>query len=1758
MNMASSQVHPSVRGSRRFVNMPIPSLLDPHQSLLSLPCNVFGIPDFREFSKAAEALFLDSSPIATNSTTDSELNTTDASVACVIHGHQYHLFKSDTMSESDVSSYSSAQSASSPRRLLPHSLPSPTSQSPCLSAPELSRSSLPAPNASSPSTTYGETSASREHSNEELPDQADCQPVSLSPNTQAPIFHPHILESKPESNMNNVLAELSLTNEQQPQHGSKPLSADDTAINGPDVTPKSAPVLVFNRPMGFLSFHYPESSGSPSQHVPSRRNSTAASSRLSFEVAVQPEPLPDIASMDKTTSDEEKPISRGCAAPHSASQRTPRGSTTHSRPSRFSRGRRSSHNQPGFTVVGRSDRGTLICAGPDRTYALYFDIEQCDIHDGAVQCSPDGILDEILDVFGDEPLQRHVGVQTDPVTFPTPVALRGLSHREVYARVSQLPSPQRSEAPENVHQNTSQKIGDIPPSTYNGFGNLGNNECEMSSGADHSIQPSQVSSERPSDKDNDIPRNEEINTQNSMEPHPGLPPGNDTGINCCTEVDIHCQARTYCVSQEEKGCAETEALSLTSPGNDVLSARRPGQLLERVGNRVRSDPNFKDKSECCQEEPLISPSLSKHNEWNNVSSAAATKSGTGAGPDDLEIISLLVDDSKERSTSLSSRSELSTDRDAGNISPGLAPSAEFQDLSDSDMIVSIVRQRKARSQTCRPRLLQNLDDGSSHWEIIQANSAAFSISPRSATINGLQAIPCQLGDLDSVVIEDPLGFERIVSPNLEQGNDVQETNDESRIVAQNAEVASGESLFGIKSSDVLPDRRDQHKGDGGKAGEISGLTVPIQQNLVFKTIPSRFIPQSGAKLDNLEQSVPISDLAVCNVTKCASGLPEPNTQVGPSNKITTLVDPSEEQDESALISPCHPESAQKCGNLNVGNSSPETNVDLERIHGSASMGSRTANGDSPDPVTPSGKPGEAKCSSDSPVVSRKFLQTPNTFITALVDSSAGKRAIDYFSKSLAYAFKEAKVFSPLKLTVERQNPDLGQKHLTPRPQFSAYVDSFFLPGHDASEHKVNCDSTEVENSAGVNLDLRTLADAKNSDEFPSHDRGVSNKKRFPGSEEVANSLEKIAIPKHVSPNQMSSHSISNEHSASNSSAGHNPANPRAASPTNDFNSAAIEKKRNIILYDSLGMTPSSRNGVSVERTHNLEVPFTHNDRSGGMDGKHCNVDDSPFWNGESKRVLNCDPNDGGNSKKSRIHDECNGLLAGFSDTPLQSNPRPGEESVSRRARLSFSDGEKSPHVAVGTSEQLQHGISSQRLPADSSSVGLPYRSTHQRSRAPSYLGPCGDNSMDESDKRIRELLNDSTVMGADTPADGNRTSKVRRGDYEDESNEIDCSIVPVSNSRTLSINHVNQVRRTNAGVSQASKGPEQFGHHLIAERNRTVHGVSVRRGSEISSRRTSRRQRSNLSPALTDIGKKIQDTDMRRNPHQCRTISQVDESILDFRRTSLRAVEADKLPNDSPEFVRRQHPEILECSSLEVRSLPASGGGASTSINVLNSHKADIDLNTNVAVTDDEIEEYDLGALDMEVGLRRTSHSAIETVISVCNDSVEDGQEPTTTPSPCNNHREDQHSHMEPTEVVTQQVESIDGDPVRSTRNTYPNGSIEGSLKKDAISRNGKGRSSKNTKLGKKRGRKDTGGRSYGKRHRTVLQAQELEREEKSSAEAGPRRSKRQRIPRLKYWKNEQVRYERRLSQALPTIAQVVLDVHESESDDEPWLLGRR
>lgn len=70
------------------------------------------------------------------------------------------------------------------------------------------------------------------------------------------------------------------------------------------------------------------------------------------------------------------------------------------------------------------------------------------------------------------------------------------------------------------------------------------------------------------------------------------------------------------------------------------------------------------------------------------------------------------------------------------------------------------------------------------------------------------------------------------------------------------------------------------------------------------------------------------------------------------------------------------------------------------------------------------------------------------------------------------------------------------------------------------------------------------------------------------------------------------------------------------------------------------------------------------------------------------------------------------------------------------------------------------------------------------------------------------------------------------------------------------------------------------------------------------------------------------------------------------------------------------------------------------------------------------------------------------------------------------------------------------------------------------------------------------------------VEVREIGNHEQEENEAEVRRSRRQRFPVLKYWRNENVQYERRRSQQLPTIKQVVVDVTPSESD--AWFPGRR
>lgn len=55
----------------------------------------------------------------------------------------------------------------------------------------------------------------------------------------------------------------------------------------------------------------------------------------------------------------------------------------------------------------------------------------------------------------------------------------------------------------------------------------------------------------------------------------------------------------------------------------------------------------------------------------------------------------------------------------------------------------------------------------------------------------------------------------------------------------------------------------------------------------------------------------------------------------------------------------------------------------------------------------------------------------------------------------------------------------------------------------------------------------------------------------------------------------------------------------------------------------------------------------------------------------------------------------------------------------------------------------------------------------------------------------------------------------------------------------------------------------------------------------------------------------------------------------------------------------------------------------------------------------------------------------------------------------------------------------------------------------------------------------------------------------------GLRRSTRQRFPRLKHWKNECIVYERRKSQIMPTISEIIVEIQESDSsgeEDDCWL----
>lgn len=102
-----------------------------------------------------------------------------------------------------------------------------------------------------------------------------------------------------------------------------------------------------------------------------------------------------------------------------------------------------------------------------------------------------------------------------------------------------------------------------------------------------------------------------------------------------------------------------------------------------------------------------------------------------------------------------------------------------------------------------------------------------------------------------------------------------------------------------------------------------------------------------------------------------------------------------------------------------------------------------------------------------------------------------------------------------------------------------------------------------------------------------------------------------------------------------------------------------------------------------------------------------------------------------------------------------------------------------------------------------------------------------------------------------------------------------------------------------------------------------------------------------------------------------------------------------------------------------------------------------------------------------------------------------------------------------------------------------------------------RGKQSRHVNGGKRSGR-STGNRKKGPSRRelkglglTSVHIPQADKEEREEEEGGqPRRSKRRKFPPLQYWKNEKKVYERRMSQLLPTIAEVVVAVEQDSDDD--------
>lgn len=1577
--------------------------------------------------------------------------------------------------------------------------------------------------------------------------------------------------------------------------------------------------------------NYP-SVATSSRRVSSRRGSSGrASSRTLFDAAVQPEPLPEPLPKPEATLTLPDKIdaSLSSRADSSTPPSMPQRSTIHSCLPRRSSERRFSHVRHGFFVVGRTDNGALICAGKNNgTYALVFDLQQCAIHDGSTQCTPEGIMEELLNAFGHEPKQHHVGLQTDPTMFQTPTAIRVASQREAYARVASQPLAKfPDEFLEGVNDlnsgrnsedvdkhDASEHEGDDFEEGVHGDSPRRNSEDDDTHGASEyegeviHVIPVDEASAQVGESDHEITSRLEQSSTPELNTN-SLPP---------QEAAALLSDDTSAGFEDNLVCSNEDPMELSMEKMEIED--------DSCGDNYGGDSRCQHRNEMGPEQVQSEP-ISKV-----VLPVLMSQSGGELenGDDDGEGIPRSRD------------AAVPVDDDAGGSNPTCHLDASTEHYTDTDVIVAVARQRSQRCGTGRSAILDNAlsMSNSGALSFTHTRSVAFSISPRaSADHEGPECNNDKSPAVDDKSAQhDPETPERSTTLAIPNSNSISRTS----IPAQGDDINCSEDSAGHLN------RQELSAVAVGSAGErtaavtergdhrirpsaVNSSSAPPGETNLFETGDKPHDNKTDMRVGDANEDV--DDSRVAEGTFVDRNMKDFGRMTGETSAHHHDQEMLSEihTDNVARTEPPTP-SSMLPANMVVG-AIGSSIVDSHDVADDviAACGARST--DNSEQILDARNSPLYNQSPSSPRQPVKKLRSDLSVFTADFETSAGKKFMDRFARNLAEAFVRLGLF-PTRLNLEPAKEESVKVSKSPESPSTGLKESVQNAGSalnakgsleaDSAERSdvIDCSDTPFESIVEQpedSSDLMLVKDDRPSclDKVPksviSREDGFVNGGPVPESPTLidgkGNNAANVSDVK--TPLTLANLSRNVSGRGYNDSA-------EVFAPEQFQGIGVNGTNENCIIQDSLGLTPSPKcnnvNYVSSARTQQLDQ------RPRNTGGVRDNP--SPFWE-RTNTVREERPFE--DSARPLASTRTITYLHAKVSIPPDPDPHLPEHLSSDSPVVECREDAK----AIRVSKRSDHGVCNLSVIAER-------RISANRKRAHCMVelspdGPAAPNANNEENATGPSgscVPNDAFKIATDVPGPlAERTGLPSRRPRE----------------KRLRGNSVHEndsfARGVDDSLAEDTAVPVQIGINGMDDEDRQQ--LFKEQSKPLSAPRHSTREFrvAENDAVFVEVGE-ANDTEIRQSKHfpeggnsgqRSRTYWDNNNELDLLRRNNYKSAGTAvdpvtiTLPNDSPECARRSVPQPCESSPSNFReySVSRSDGleclrqfkeSVASAIDVRGSHSAETnsiievqqsDLNLEAldmaeevshlmshrdasvaeSVSQDDMGSDDEAALDNDVAIDTEAsedEGFVDQVVAEAGTmdiALDDGRtrEDDVSEAVGTSSKGAQYIETVSREAVAVNVErsqivlnnNLDISPhstssVSLRAETESNNLENGDDGSDTIVR-------KKVIRGKKRGRNNTGGRKNDggrintgsrskvrgrKPHKTNLQTVELPREENSTEGTGPRRSKRQRIPRLKFWKNEQVRYERRLSQLLPTISQVVVD--KSESDDESWLLGRR